>query len=406
MKGDILKDLIIKEVDGLRENIIEWRCYLHKNAEVGFELKKTVEFVKDKLTEFGCEVEPCGKNGLVTVIGDKDNVTILLRADMDALPVKEETELEFSCETGNMHACGHDMHTAMLLASAKLLKNHEKDLKSGVKLMFQPAEETLSGAKNMLENGLLKGDTIKAAMMLHVMAGLPLKTGTVIVSSGGIGAPTADYFTVNIQGKGCHGSTPQQGVDALNIASHIVIALQEISARELGLSDEALLTIGCLKAGTAGNVIADTAVLEGTMRAYDDNVRDYIKKRLTEICSGVALTFRGKADVTFGAGCPTLLNDANLSEIIENNTIELLGKEQVFNTNSFGARTNKSGGSEDFSYISHQVPSVMVALASGNSEEGYVYPQHHPKVKFDESVLSIGCAVFTYNAIKLSEKLK
>ncbi len=401
-----MNNSLLTEVKEIENEMIEYRRYLHENAEVGFELERTVEFVKTKLNEFGCEAEPCGKNGLITVIGNKSNVTVLLRADMDALPVKEESDVEFFCNTGNMHACGHDMHTAMLLGAARLLKKHESELQSGVKLMFQPAEEALSGAKNMLENGLLDGDTIKGAMMLHVMTGLPLKTGTVIVSSGGVGAPAADYFTINIQGKGCHGSTPQQGVDALNIASHIVIALQEISARELGLSDEALLTIGCIKAGTAGNVIADTAVLEGTMRAYDDNVRDYIKKRLTEICNGVATTFRGKAGVTFGAGCPTLINDEKLSKEIEKNITQLLGEKQVFNTNTFGTRTNKSGGSEDFAYISHQVPSVMVALAAGNSEEGYIYPQHHPKVKFDESVLSIGCAVFTFNAIKLSEKLK
>lgn len=401
-----MKDIILLDAKGIENEIIEYRRHLHENAEVGFELGKTVGFVKEKLNEFGCEVEPCGKNGLVTVIGDKNNVTVLLRADMDALPIKEESGVEFFCNSGNMHACGHDMHTAMLLGTARLLKKHENKLQSGVKLMFQPAEETLSGAKNMLENGLLEGGNIKGAMMLHVMAGLPLKTGTVIVSSGGVGAPAADYFTINIQGKGCHGSTPQQGVDAINIASHIVIALQEISARELGLSEEALLTIGCLKAGTAGNVIADTAVLEGTMRAYDDNVREYIKKRLAEICNGIATSFRGKADVIFGAGCPTLLNNEMLSQVIENNTVDLLGEGQVFNTNSFGTRTNKSGGSEDFSYISHEVPSVMIALAAGNSEEGYIYPQHHPKVNFDEAVLPIGCAVFTYNAIKLSEKFK
>lgn len=401
-----LNNIFLEESKMLEKEITEYRRYLHQNAEVGFELEKTLEFVKNKLTEFGCEVKPCGKNGIVTVIGDKNNVTVLLRADMDALPIDEETELDFSCDSGNMHACGHDMHTSMLLGAARLLKHHESELKSGVKLMFQPAEEILSGAKNMLENGLLDGENVKCAMMLHVMAGLPLKTGTVIVSSGGVGAPAADYFTINVQGKGCHGSTPQQGVDAINIAAHIVIALQEISARELGVSDEALLTIGCLKAGTAGNVIADTAVLEGTMRAYDDNVREYIKKRLAEICNGIALTFRGKADVTFGSGCPTLLNDGKLSQLIESNTVELLGEECVFNTDSFGTRTNKSGGSEDFSYISHQVPSVMVALAAGNSEEGYIYPQHHPKVRFDESVLPIGCAVLTCNAIKLSEKFK
>ena len=401
-----MKNKILNDTKEIESDIIEYRRYLHKNAEVGFELEKTVGFVKSKLLEFGCKVEPCGKNGLVTVIGDTSNVTVLLRADMDALPMKEESGVEFSCENGCMHACGHDMHTAMLLGSARLLKKHEGELKSGVKLMFQPAEEVLSGAKNMLENGLLDNCDIKAAIMLHVMAGLPLKTGSVIVSSGGVGAPAADYFTINIQGKGCHGSTPQQGVDAVNIASHIVIALQEISARELGLSDEALLTIGSFKGGNAGNVIADTAILEGTMRAYNDDVRDYIKRRITEISNGVASTFRGKAEVVFGSGCPTLLNDGDLSEIIESNTIELLGEEQVLNTNSFGTRTNKSGGSEDFSYVSHRVPSLMLALASGNSEEGYIYPQHHPKVRFDESVLSIGSAVITYNAIKLTEKFK
>ena len=194
-----MNKVLLNEVKEIENEIIEYRRYLHRNAEVGFELSKTVEFVKSKLQEFGCDAEPCGKNGLVTVIGDKNNVTVLLRADMDALPVKEESDVEFLCNTGNMHACGHDMHTAMLLGTARLLKKHEKELRSGVKLMFQPAEEVLSGAKNMLENGLLEGDKIKGAIMLHVMAGLPLKTGTVIVSSGGVGAPAADYFTINIQ---------------------------------------------------------------------------------------------------------------------------------------------------------------------------------------------------------------
>lgn len=399
---------IIKQAQGLQKKLIEYRRYLHANAEVGFELKKTLSFVEKSLQKMGYTPKKCGKAGLVVTVGNpsKGRGAFLLRADMDALPLREETDLPYACKQGNMHACGHDMHTAMLLGTARLLKKHEKELRSGIKLMFQPAEEVLSGAKNMLENGLLEGDKIKGAIMLHVMAGLPLKTGTVIVSSGGVGAPAADYFTINIQGKGCHGSTPQQGVDAINIASHTVIALQEISARELSLSDEAVLTIGSFKSGTAGNVIADTAVLQGTMRAYDDNVREYVKKRLTEICSGVAETFRGKSVVSFGAGCPTLVNDESLSEMVENNTKELFKENEVLNTNSFGTRTNRSGGSEDFSYISHEVPSVMIALAAGNSEEGYIYPQHHPKVKFDEAVLPVGCAVFTYNAIKLSEKFK
>lgn len=392
---------ILNEAKSMENELLEMRHYLHKNAETEFELTKTVEYVKTKLTEYGCEFSDCGKNGVVCLIGKKDSdKCFLLRADMDALPVREESKLEFACENGNMHACGHDMHTAMLLGAAKLLKTHEKELQGQVKLMFQPAEETLSGAKNMIDNGVLSNPEPQGALMIHVMAGLPLKTGTIIVSSGGVGAPAADYFTINIQGKGCHGSTPQQGIDALTIASRILLGLQEISARELGVSDEALLTIGSFHGGTAGNVIADTAVLQGTMRAYDDKIREHMKKRITEISECIGSAYKGKVCVSFGSGCPTLKNDEGLSVKVEGYLAELFESDMVVNTEKIGARSSRSGGSEDFSYISHQVPSLMLALAAGEPEKGFQYPQHHPKVVFDESVLPIGTAALTFAAIK------
>ncbi len=382
----------LKEAKEIENEILGNQRYLHRNAEVGFELPKTTEYVKAKLEELGCEVVPCGRNGLVSLIGKGEGKTFLLRADMDALPIKEEADGEYSCKTGNMHACGHDFHTAMLLGAAKLLKKHENEINGRVKLMFQPAEEILSGAKNMIENGVLGNPKPDGALMLHIMAGLPLETGTIIVANG-ISAPAADYFTINIQGKGCHGSTPQQGVDALTIASHILIALQEINARELGVSDEATLTIGKMNGGTTGNVIADKAVLEGTLRAYDEEIRNRIKKRIVEIAQGIANSFRGKGTADFGNGCPPLKNDGELSTEIERYLTEALGGDRVLNTEKMGGRTDRSGGSEDFSYISQEIPSVMLALAAGNSEEGYIYPQHHPKVKFDEKVLPIGSAV-------------
>lgn len=390
------------EAKGIEKEIIENQRYLHRNAEVGFELPQTTKFVKSKLEEMGYKVNLCGKNGLVAIIGKGNGKTFLLRADMDALPIKEEADVEVACKTGNMHACGHDFHTAMLLGAAKLLKNHEDEIKGTVKLMFQPAEEILSGAKNMIENGVLQNPEPDAALMLHVMAGLPLKTGTVIVANG-VSAPAADYFTINIQGKGCHGSTPQQGVDALTIGAHIVIALQEINARELGVSDEATLTIGKMNGGTTGNVIADKTVLEGTLRAYDEDIRQHIKKRISEISQGIANSFRGKGIADFGNGCPPLKNCGKLSEEIEKYLTDALGSEWVLNTEKMGGRTNKSGGSEDFSYISQKIPSLMLALAAGNSEEGYIYPQHHPKVKFDEKVLSIGSAVLAQSAFSWLE---
>ncbi len=392
----------LEEAKAIENEILQNQRYLHQNAEVGFDLAKTVEYVKSRLEKIGCRVEFCGKNGLVALIGMEKGPTFLLRADMDALPIKEESESECACKNGNMHACGHDFHTAMLLGAARLLKNHEKELKGTVKLMLQPAEEILSGAKNMIENGVLENPKPDAALMLHVMAGLPLKTGTIIVANG-VSAPAADYFTINIQGKGCHGSTPQQGVDALTIGAHILIALQEINARELGVSDEATITIGRMNGGVTGNVIADKAILEGTLRAYDEEVRRHIKKRIGEITQGIANTFRGKGTVDFGNGCPPLKNDGELSKEVEGYLTKLFGEEQVLNMEKIGGRTNKSGGSEDFSYISQQVPSLMLALAAGNSEDGYIYPQHHPKVRFDERVLPIGSAALAESAFSWLE---
>ncbi len=400
------KDEFLNNAKNIEKELIEIRRFLHKNAEVGFELTKTVEFVKSHLADMGYNPEMCGKSGIVATVGKGGGKTILLRADMDALPVTEETEEEFASRNGNFHGCGHDMHTAMLLGAAKLLKTHEKEINGTVKLMFQPAEEILSGSKNMIENGVLENPRADCAIMLHVMAGLPIKTGVVIVSSGGISAPAADYFSIVIKGKGCHGSMPQEGVDALSVAAHTVIALQEISARELGVAEQALITIGKIKAGDAGNVIADSAFLEGTLRSYNDAVRERLKKRLVQISEGVSKTFRAKADVSFGNGCPSLVNNEELSQDVEKYLKELLGEDWVVNTGAFGEDSSKNGGSEDFSYISREIPSLMLAVAAGNSEEGFKYPQHHPKVKFDEAVLKTGAAVYAYNAIKWLENHK
>ncbi len=392
------KEKILRLSEEITMELIEIRRYLHKNAETGFELNKTVAFVKEKLNEYGCTFSDCGKNGVVCLIGRDNGKTILLRADMDALPLEEKLDEEFSCENGNMHACGHDFHTAMLLGAAKILKKYEDELQGQVKLMFQPAEETLSGASNMIENGVLSSPEVNVAFMLHVMSGVPFEAGTVIVSSEGISAPAADYFTINVQGKGCHGSSPQQGVDALVIASHILLALQEILAREIGMQEKAALTIGQMRGGVASNVIADSVSLNGTLRAFSDELRENIKKRVIEISESVAKAYRGKANVTFENGCPTLINDGELSGFTEKSLKELLCNENVMNSSQL--KNSSINGSEDFSYISHRVPSVMVALSAGETEKGYNYPLHHPQVTFDESVLSIGASIYAYMGIK------
>ena len=395
---------LLKEAEGLKDQLVENRRYLHTHAETGFGLNDTKAFVKEKLIEMGYEPEDCGKAGLTVLAGKKPGKVFLLRADMDALPIREEADVDFQCENGNMHACGHDMHTTMLLGAAKLLKEHEDEIEGTVKLMFQPAEEIFEGSKDMIDAGVLENPKVDAALMIHVMAGMPFPAGTVIVSDGGVSAPAADYFTINIQGKGCHGSMPNTGVDPINAAAHIITALQELHARELPMGTKAVLTIGSMHAGNAANVIPDTAELGGTIRTFDEEIREFVKKRMTEISKGIAAAFQAEAEVTFGSGCPTLVNDNALAESTAASLKELLGEGKTFTAGQLTAmagqgKTQKSAGSEDFAYVSQEVPSIMVALAAGQPQKGYAYPQHHPRVKFDEEVLSSGSAVYAYAAM-------
>ena len=395
------KEQILQEAAALQEEIKAHRLWLHTHAETGFDLTETKPYVKSTLTEMGYTVQECGKAGLVTTVGKPGGKVLLLRADMDALPIAEEADVDFACKNGRMHACGHDMHTAMLLGAAKILKAHESELGGTVKLMFQPAEEIFEGSKDMIASGVLENPRPDAALMIHVAAGMPLPAGTVVVSAPGVSAPAADYFTIRVHGKGCHGSAPQNGIDPLTAAAHILIALQEIHARELSASDEAVLTIGTFHAGEAGNVIPDTATMGGTIRTYDEKTRAYLKERMTAIAQNVAEAFRAGAEVSFGSGCPTLVNDKDLSEKVTGYLKGLLGANRAFTTAELnGGKPARGGGSEDFAYVSHEVPSLMLALAAGEPSKGYPYPQHHPKVKFDESVLSTGAAVFVDCALQ------
>ena len=395
------KEQILQEAKALQEEIKSHRLWLHTHAETGFDLTETKPYVKSALMKMGYTVQECGKAGLVTTVGKPGGKVLLLRADMDALPIAEEADVDFACQNGRMHACGHDMHTAMLLGAAKILKAHESELDGMVKLMFQPAEEIFEGSKDMIASGVLENPRPDAAVMIHVAAGMPLPAGTVVVSAPGVSAPAADYFTIRVHGKGCHGSAPQNGIDPLTAAAHILIALQEIHARELSASDEAVLTIGTFHAGEAGNVIPDTATMGGTIRTYDEKTRAYLKERMTAIAQSIAEAFRASAEVSFGSGCPTLVNDKDLSEKVTGYLKGLLGASHAFTTAELnGGKPARGGGSEDFAYVSHEVPSLMLALAAGEPSKGYVYPQHHPKVKFDESVLSTGAAVFVDCALQ------
>lgn len=381
----MVKEKILEEAKNIKQELINNRRYLHMNAETGFELRNTLKFVEEELTKMGYEPIYCGKAGIVATVGGKKNGKVfLIRSDMDALPIKEESNLDFASNNGCMHACGHDMHTAMMLGAAKILKKHEEEINGTVKLMFQSAEEIFEGSHDMIENGILENPKVDAALMIHVMSNTPFQAGTAVVSSPGVSAPAADYFEIKIQGSGCHGSMPNTGVDPINVAAHIIIALQEINARELAVTENAALTIGKLDSGNVANVIPDTAVMGGTIRTYNEETRKFVKTRITEISENVAKTFRANAEVIFGSGCPTLVNNKELSEDTFKYAKELLGKEMAFtveelNSMSGAGKLAKSAGSEDFAYISQEVPSIMLALAAGQPEKGYRYPRTSSK---------------------------
>lgn len=395
-----MQNTIFEESKALGERITDHRRWLHSHAETGFDLPETKAYVRTALEDMGYHPVDCGKSGLVTTVGKGSGTCFLLRADMDALPIREETDVEFACKSGNMHACGHDMHTAMLLGAAQILKNHEQELNGTVKLMFQPAEEIFEGSKDMIDNGVLKDPDVTAGMMTHVSAGVPIPAGTVLISPPGVSAPAADYFTIRVQGKGCHGSAPQDGIDPLTAAAHILIALQEIKARETGIGDQAVMTIGSMHAGKASNAIPDSATMGGTIRTFDEDLRKTIKQRIVDISQGIAAAFRAEATVTFDSGCPTLVNDKSLCDEAEAYLTELLGPEKALSVAKLGAGKPSGGGSEDFAYISHEIPTAMVALAAGEPKNGYTYPLHHPKVKFDESALPYGSAALACMAMR------
>ena len=377
----------LEKANDIQDKIIAHRRWLHSHAEVGFSLYETSKYVFYALKNMGYEPRWLGKCGIVADLNADKDRCILLRADMDALPIKEEADVPFACHNGAMHACGHDMHTAMLLGTAELMMNNKDRIGGMVRLLFQPAEEILEGAADMISSGVLENPKPDAAMMIHVITGTPLPNGSIIVSSPGVSAPAADYFKIMVQGKGCHGSMPQDGIDALCIGARIVTALQQIHARELPADDGSVLTIGSFHAGSADNVIANTAILGGTTRSYSDEIRDFLHKRLTEISESTAMAFRGSAKVQLESGCPTLINDESLSKCILS-ALQKLPSIHAMCSAAFGS--NRSGGSEDFAYISHEIPSIMVAIAA----DGNHYPLHHPKVTFDESAIAIGCAVF------------
>lgn len=384
--------------DGLQEELVEIRRHLHQNPEIGLELPKTIAFVKEKLTEYGYDPQSCGESGITVVAGKKPGKTFLLRGDMDALPIKELTDLSFKSENGYMHACGHDMHTTMLLGAAKILKEFEDELEGQVKLLFQPGEEILSGSKVCIENGVLENPKVDAGMMMHVFPFSTLKVGQIMPTPGGTFMASADWFEINIKGRGGHGSQPETSIDPINVAVHIYTALQELSAREIGSEERFVLTIGEFTGGTPGasNIIPETTVMKGTLRTLKEDVRVQVKERMVAIAENIAKAFRAEAEVVFTNGCTTNVNDPELSAFTKDSLTETFGAERIVDI----PISTPLMGSEDFGEISQLIPTATVLLVA--SEENINL--HNPAIVFDESILKEGAKVYFDTAVSWLKK--
>ena len=397
-----MKEQILALAKELQPKLLEIRRDLHRHPETGFDLLYTKEKVRQELIHMGYEPQDCGKAGLVVLAGGKQpGKTFLLRADMDALPLTEEADIDYRSEnTGKMHGCGHDMHTTMLLGAAKILKEHENEIKGTVKLMFQPAEEIFQGALDMIKNGILENPMVDAAMMLHVIAGTPTPAGTYLIPSGGISAASCEQYHITVTGKGGHGSTPQLAIDPITTAAQIHLALQEINSRELDPSTYGVFTTCKFQAGNASNIIPNTAEMWGTIRTLDpeEKVGTQIKTRMEEIAKGIGLAMRCEVEVEFFDYCPCMVIDKELSNSVSGYMRELYGP--AIQTIPPGA----GGGSEDFAFISHKIPTVSLFMTAGNVNEGYIHNIHNPKLKLDDSVLWTGSAAHAYTAMRWLEE--
>jgi hippurate hydrolase len=369
------------------EKIVALRRDIHREPELGFDTEKTAEKVLAAIDGLPLDVETgVAQNGIVaTLRGDGDGPTVALRADMDALPIQEETGLPFASETeGRMHACGHDGHTSMLVGAAHVLAGMRRRLGGTVKFVFQPAEEGGGGGKVMVDEGV--ADDVSSIFALHLWPGLPF--GKVATKAGPIMA-AADAFEMEIEATGGHGAMPHLGSDAIAIAAQVVTALQTIVSREVDPVEPAVLTGGEIGAGTAFNIIPDRAHLGGTVRTLNADLRKRMPERMEELARGVARGMRGDADLDYTFSYPVTINDEDAAGRVLSVAEELFGGESILEL------PNPSMGAEDFAYFLEKVPGAFIWLGVGEDVTGL----HTSRLAFDEEILPRGSALLAALAL-------
>lgn len=380
-----------KECKDLQDYIVGLRRDLHQIPELGTELPETQAYVTAELDRIGIPYVCSKKDSsiIATIEGGKPGKTICLRADMDGLPITEATGVPFtSRHEGRMHACGHDTHTAMLLGTGKVLWTHRQEIKGTVRLLFQTSEEQSRGAEIMIANGAVEGADAVFGTHIGTILDKTIPTGTFIVPSGCCMA-AFDKFIIKVNGKGCHGSTPEKGIDPVNIAAHIVIALQAITTRELNATKPLVVTIGKIQGGNQYNVIPGEVVIEGTIRTLEEEIRQFAAKRIGEIAQATAAVFGGSVDYEMIWGAPPVINDDNMAALAAKAAKEVLGEDNVITK-----LPAPNMGGEDFAYYLEKLPGAFMFLSSSNPAKGTDVAHHNPKFNVDEDVLWEGAAVF------------
>lgn len=368
-----------------KDLLINIRRDFHRSPELGFEEHETSKKIKQFLDNIGVEYESIAKTGIKAVIRGNGSKTVALRSDIDALPIQEKNECSYKSEIqGRMHACGHDVHMTVLLGAAKILKSMEKELSGNVVLLFEPAEETVGGARYMIDEGALENPHVDAVIGLHVNENL--ECGTIGLKSGVIHA-ASNPFSVKITGKGAHGAHPDMGVDPIVISCNVINALQTLVSRETSPTDSAALTIGAIHGGTAENIIPDEVEFKGTMRTLSKEHRQFMKMRFKEVVEGVSALMRGRAEINMVEGYPCLYNDDRMLEFLRKIASTLLDQDKIIDLQA------PSLGVESFAYFSIARPAVFYFLGCGNKENGIIHPAHNSLFDVDEDCLPLGAAL-------------
>lgn len=373
-----------QEAEQLTDYLVQTRRDFHRHPELGFQETRTAGIVAETLSGLGLEVQRgIGQTGVVGILeGEREGPVVLLRFDMDALPVSEENETDYaSLNPGLMHACGHDGHMAMGLALARIMAGYRQQMAGTLKFLFQPGEEGRGGALAVLADGALENPRPDVALAMHLWS--EVQYGLIRVNDGPVMAASS-IFTLTVRGKGGHGAAPHRSVDPILAAAHIVAALQSIVSRNVDPLESVVVTVGQMTAGTTFNVIPEEATLKGTVRSYDNEMHRQVYRRILEMAQNMAQAFRCQAAMEAVAIVPAVVNAPAPTTRVRAAAAKVVGPANVVEGRTMGA--------EDMGYILEEIPGCYFFIGAGNEEKGLVHPHHHPRFDIDERAMILGVA--------------